>query len=129
MSLQVLLALVVGGIAGIAALLHILGLTDPRQFARKRDAELAWLREVPEHPPTGVQLSSDRLAALITTDNVAGLVWCFGDDTVARVLQDPAPQTTDKGLRFGFSDFGSTTVNVNLTKTDRDVWLNTMRAL
>lgn len=128
MSLEVLLALVVGGIAGIAVLLHVMGLTAPHVFKNGREAMAAWAREVPEHPATGFHLSSDFHAALVTFDGGYGIVWSFGSDTVARVLGNSRANKTKTGLQFDFPDFGASKLDVALTEKDREVWINLLEA-
>ncbi|MGR3634839.1 MAG: hypothetical protein ACU0BK_02820 [Shimia sp.] len=128
MSLQVLLVLVVGGIAGIAAILHLMGLTAPYRFSDGQDAVAAWEREVPERPATNVHLSSDSRASLIAFEGGTGIVWSFGDDTVARILEGARPLETKTGLRFDFPDFGSAALNVRLNDSDRDIWLKALEA-
>jgi hypothetical protein len=127
MSLQVLLLLVVGGIAGIAILLHIMGLTEPRRFKDGSDALAAWAREVPEQVPSELHLSSDNRAALILLDNGFGIVWCHGDDTVARHIPVLQPQKTKRGLRFSFPDFGASALDVHLDAPEQARWLQMLR--
>ncbi|TCL08512.1 hypothetical protein BXY66_0549 [Shimia isoporae] len=128
MSLTVLLALVVFGIAGITALLHVTGHTASQRFASEEEARAAWHREVPDKPVTGVRLSSDKRAALITFQNGAGVVWTLGDDTVARVLDTKLPTSVARGLRFTFHDFGSSSLTVRLDEKERDHWRRLLRA-
>ncbi|KPA21580.1 hypothetical protein shim_22870 [Shimia sp. SK013] len=128
MTLPVLLALVVGGIAGIAAILHLMGLTTPYRFSNGHDAISAWEREVPERPATGFHLSSDSRASLVTFEGGVGIVWSFGGDTVARLLGDTPPQKTQNGLRFDFPDFGSSALKVRLKETDLDIWMKALEA-
>jgi len=128
MSLEILLALVIGGIAGIAALLHFLGLTAPHRFTDEATAAAAWEREVPELPVTKVSLATDAHAALITYGGGHGVVWSFGDDTVARILGANQPEVTQTGLRFTFPDFGSSNLDVQLDEKTRAAWLKLLEA-
>lgn len=128
MSLPILLALVIGGIAGIALLLHLAGLTASSGFSDHRAARNAWEREVPEFVANQCFLSTNGHAALITFDGGAGLVWTFGADTVARILPPTQPTNTEDGLRFIFPDFGSSAVQVHLNAQDRALWLKTLEA-
>lgn len=128
MSLPILLALVIGGIAGIALLLHFAGLTASNGFSDPRAARNAWEREVPEFSVNQCFLSTNGHAALIAFDGGAGLVWTLGADTVARVLPPALPIATENGLRFTFPDFGSSTVQVHLNAQDRALWLKSLEA-
>ncbi|MDV4145049.1 hypothetical protein [Shimia sp. FJ5] len=129
MPLSVLIPVVVIGIAGIAVILHLLGLTAPRRLADRAEALAAWAREFPELPATDAQLSADQRAALILMDTGdAGLVWCFGADTVARPLAGSNLRETETGFDIRLHDVGAPRVTVTLTPEDRPRWKEALRA-
>ncbi|MEO1364365.1 MAG: hypothetical protein AAFU86_11380, partial [Pseudomonadota bacterium] len=80
MPLHILLILVVGGIAGIALALHLLGMTgaDP---LRGDTARAAWLRAYPDDSVQRVAVSADGRVARIDCAAGRGLVWRMGADT------------------------------------------------
>ncbi|MCW9043286.1 MAG: hypothetical protein OQK05_08070 [Pseudopelagicola sp.] len=123
MPLNVLLPVVVIGIIGIAVILHMIGLTAPRRLADKAEALAAWAREFPESPAIDARLSADQRAALIEcADGDAGLVWCFGADTVARPLVDFDLLDTETGLDIRLHDVAAPRVSVALTPEERPRW-------
>ena len=128
MPLQILLPLVVGGIAAIAVILHLLGLSRPRRFDGVDDAMRAWRREQPDRPPTGAYLAGDGRAALITLDAGTGLVWCHGADTVARPLGGARITETAQGLRINLPDFAAPEVRCRLAREDREIWKKLLEA-
>ncbi|SFL47017.1 hypothetical protein [Shimia aestuarii] len=127
MPLEILLILVVGGISGIAVILHLLGLTSPRRLRDAEDARAAWLREFPYELPTDITLSADQRAALITTQAGPGLVWCLGADTVSRPLSGSDLSVTKNGLRVDFHDVGAPHARISLPDADRQKWRDLMR--
>lgn len=121
MPLHILLILVMGGIALIAVLLHLLGLShaDPLD---PDSARRAWLRHYPDHPPSDIVISRDGRAALIETEQGAGLLWRFGADTVARLLTAPRVCPASSGLRVRFADPGTPGVTLRLDDRERPLW-------
>ncbi|QPH52361.1 hypothetical protein [Pontivivens ytuae] len=84
MPLDILIALVVLGIAGIVALVHFTGGSARRSFADGGEVHDAWLEDWPQDPPRGVDLSSDGRAAIVElAKGETGLIWVFGADTVS----------------------------------------------
>ncbi len=84
MPLDILIALVVLGIAGIVALVHFTGGSAPHGFADGGEVHDAWLEDWPQDPPRGVDLSSDGRAAIVElAKGETGLIWVFGADTVS----------------------------------------------
>ena len=122
MPLHILGPLVVIGIAGIAVILHLLGRTSPRRFADEAEARTSWEREYPQNPALSVHLSSDNRAALIRATRGLGLVWCFGDDTVARVVTRSKTRPTATGLAFERREFAARKIHVTLDADDRAAW-------
>ena len=78
MPLHNLIALVVLGILGIAALTYALGYAEARRFENVGAAQPAWLREFPEVQVKNVTLCRSGAAALIATDQGPGIVWARG---------------------------------------------------
>jgi hypothetical protein len=123
MPLNVLLPIVIVGIAGIAVLLHLLGRTAPRRLSDAEEALQAWAREYPDETAIEAWPSADLRAALILlVDGRAGLVWCMGDDTVARLLEHFDLLDTETGLDLRLQDISAPHVSVRLSEPDRRRW-------
>lgn len=122
MPLEVLLIFVVAGIAGIALLLHLLGLSRGAVFIDEDAARAAWLREFPDAIPDRIALSSDRRAALLCTHGGTGVAWCMGADTVARPLAGADLRATEAGLRILFHDPALAPLTISLSAPDRAAW-------
>ena len=125
MPLEVLLVLVVGGIGGIAVLLHLTG----RSRALELTPDVArdqWLRHYPEDVIVDVTVSCDQRAALVRTSVGSGLLWSFGADTVARHLQDYDWVERPDGFEFQFHDFGTPATRIRLDDTERAHWRHMM---
>ncbi|QFT94131.1 hypothetical protein FIU86_14870 [Roseovarius sp. THAF9] len=128
MPLSILLPMVVLGIAGIAVLLHLLGLSKPATFEDEAAARRAWLREFPEDTPTRVILSHNRHAALIETANGPGVVWPMGADTTARHLDGARITQTDTGLRIDLPDYTAPRITLTLDPDEASLWPGLMEA-
>jgi hypothetical protein len=128
MPLGLLLTLVIGGIAGIALALHLLGLSRQHRFDDAADAARAWDRECPEDPALRVTLSHDRHAALIETARGHGIVWPMGADTTARDLSGARITRTRAGLRIDLPDFTAPHVHLHLDAAEADRWPQLMTA-
>jgi len=87
MPLNVLLIIIVGGIAAIALLLHLLGKSRLAVLTQE-DARSAWHRHFPDDEILDLTVAHDGHAALVQTSQGPGLLWSFGADTVARHLRD-----------------------------------------
>ena len=81
MALELLLALVLGGISGIAVLLHLTG-RSRQAVLGVETARTAWLRHFPEDSVLRVLPADGGQAALVLTSGGPGLLWAFGADTV-----------------------------------------------
>ena len=121
MPLTVLLILVVGGILGIALILHRAGLSQPL-ILTEAEARAGWVRHFPDQEVAQVLLTADGAAALIRTDQGAGLVWTMGQDTVARPLTGCRVSWRGDDLRIGFGDFGITDLTLTLEPDVRAAW-------
>ncbi|OIQ35062.1 MAG: hypothetical protein BM559_03650 [Roseobacter sp. MedPE-SWchi] len=124
MPLELLLILVIGGIAAIALLLHLTGRSDLRVLGEAQARE-AWLRQFPESPIADLTLAKDGHAALIqTADDSAelGLVWSFGADTVARFLADAKLSPCKQGLHLRLADFSAPKVHLHLSQPEAMLW-------
>ena len=122
MPLPLLLALVIGGIAGIAVILHLLGLSKPLRFADDAVASRAWLSEFPDAPPTRVVLSHDHHAALIETAQGDGVVWPMGADSTARYLTGARIERTKDGLMIHLPDYTAPRIRLRLDADEADLW-------
>lgn len=121
MPLHILLGLVAFGIAGIALLLHLLGLSVPLRLDADR-ARAAWNREFPDLPATSITLCQDGSAALIATARGPGVVWPMGADTTARLLRGARVVPTDTGLALRLNDFTAPRLTLRLTPDDARHW-------
>ena len=122
MSLGVLIALVVGGIAGIAILTHLFGLSARGRFEGEDDARAAWVREFPRIPARSVTLARDGHAALVATDQGPGLVWSFGADTTARLLYGARVTRTATGLDIRLPDITAPRITLRLDAGEAEAW-------
>lgn len=123
MPLPVLLALVAGGISGIALLLHLSG-RSRRAMLTQATATAAWLREYPEDAVVEATVAADGHAALILTRAGKGLVWAMGADTTARPLRDFDLLETRAGMTVHFRDFSAPRVTLRLDDFERRHWRN-----
>lgn len=114
MPLSILLPMVGAGIAAIAVLLHLLGLSRKAELADEAAARAAWLREFPADTVLCVTLCRDRGAALIGTAQGPGVVWAVGADTAARRLEGARAHRTAEGLSLDLVDFTAPRVRLRL---------------
>lgn len=121
MPLEILLVLVVGGIAGIALLLHVTGKSRLRLLTPE-SARAEWLRHAPGDEVIDVTVAHDGHAALIRATSGKGLLWSFGADTVARQLLDFDWMDHPKGIEVQFHDFSTPKVILCLDDTERQHW-------
>ncbi|WP_137699650.1 hypothetical protein [Marimonas lutisalis] len=124
MPLSILIPMVVIGIAGIAVLLHLLGLSRPRRFDDEAAARAAWLREFPANPPARVILCHDRSAALIETVQGAGVVWPMGADSTARPLAGARIAPAAGGIIIHLPDFTAPRIRLRLDADEARQWLS-----
>lgn len=127
MPLDILLILVVVGIASIAVMLHLSG-KSKRARLTADSARTAWVRHFPDDRVSAVLAAQDGHAALVTTSVGLGLIWSFGADTVARHLEQVSLEDTAKGLRFRFDDFTAPSVRVTLAPDERQLWRNKVQS-
>ena len=121
MPLEILLALVAGGISITALILHLTG-RSARTVMSDEQARDAWLRQFPEDTVGQILTAQDGHAALLQTSQGMGLVWAFGADTVARPLQGCKLRDVPTGLRVNFSEFAAPSTRLTLSETERTDW-------
>lgn len=122
MPLEILLVLVIGGIAGIALALHLLGMTGAPPLTSDR-ARKAWLREFPDITVQDVVVTADGRAARITCDAGRGIVWQMGADTCARRLHgDEQIETRGTRTVLRLGDYAAPRLALTLSPRDRDRW-------
>jgi hypothetical protein len=126
MSLNILVILVIGGIAAIAALLHFSGRSAQRVLSPD-EARAEWLRHFPDDPVEDLRVTHDGHAAILRTEQGPGLLWAFGTDTVARQLRDFDLVETERGLRVSFHDMTAAAVTLHLDADERGTWQEWMR--
>jgi hypothetical protein len=127
MPLHILIALVVVGIAGIAALTWALGMASPRRFASDAEAIAAFAREFPETPVRSVTRCRDGQAALLRTDSGVALVWPMGADSTARLLSRIRVDRTRRGLTLHLPDYTAPRVSLRLPDDEADRWQTLLR--
>lgn len=119
MPLPILLTMVVGGIAGIAFLLHSLGHSRRFDLANAGVARAEWARHWPDDEVSHVYMSND--AALVETDRGPGLLRAFGADTVAHRIT--IMDQSSRGLRIGFGAFDAPDAILRLSAENATLWL------
>ena len=121
MPLEILLALVAGGISVTAFILHMTG-RSALTVMSVDEARSAWLRQFPEDDVSQILTAQDGHAALLQTSQGMGLVWAFGADTVARPLQGCDLSDRPDGLRVSFHEFAAPSTRLTLSETERADW-------
>lgn len=121
MPLEIMVGLVVCGIAGIALALHLTGHSRGVVLTHET-ARQGWLRQFPDNAPTAVRLSSDARAALVECGDGAGVVWAFGADTVAKPLASATLTGAPPDMRLRFPDFGVPNVSLRLAPDEVTFW-------
>jgi len=127
MPLSILLPMVVVGIAAIAGLLHLLGLSRRATLTDAAAARAAWLREFPADAPIHVTLCHDRSAALIATETGRGVVWPMGADTTARYLTGARARRTKTGLRLDLPDYTAPRIHIALAPVEATAWQDALK--
>ena len=123
MPLEWMLALVAGGIAGIAALTWALGWSAPLRLGTPSEACRWWDRERPDRPARGAALAADGRAALIATEAGPGLVRVMGQDCTTHDLDGASIRAAPGGLDIRFPDFAAPRLRVRLDEGgDRAAW-------
>ncbi|NSY37950.1 hypothetical protein [Leisingera sp. ANG59] len=122
MPLELLLALVLGGISGIAVLLHLTGRSRLAVLSAET-ARTGWLRHFPGDKISKVLPAASGQAVLVLTEGGPGLLWVFGADTVGRRLAESKIRETATGLRFEFNDFAAPGLSLPLSDGERLQWL------
>lgn len=122
MPLSILLPMVVLGIAGIAVLLHVLGLSRRATLSDAAAARAAWLREFPEDVPTQVILCRNHSAALIETAQGRGVVWPMGADTTARYVRGARVRQRKAGLTLDLPDYTAPRIRLTLSPDEAASW-------
>lgn len=121
MPLIVLLVLVVGGIVGIAVLLHLIGLSKAKVFDQS-SARAAWLREWPQACVQDIDLSQDHRVALIHSTHGPGLVWAMGADSAARLAKKVEISPHERGLFVSLNSFDAPRIKANLSPQQVSTW-------
>jgi len=127
MPLSILLPMVVMGIAAIAVLLHLLGLSRRATLPNVAAARAAWLREFPTDAPIHVTLCANRSAALIASENGRGVVWPMGADTTARYLTGVRARRTKTGLRLDLPDYTAPRIHLTLDPDETAAWQDALK--
>ncbi|MEX0305799.1 MAG: hypothetical protein AB3N12_00300 [Ruegeria sp.] len=125
MPLEILLILVVGGIAGVTLLLHLTG-KSRLHVLTSETAQEQWQRHFPDDIVIDVTVAHDSHTALVRTETGAGLLWSFGADTVARHLREFDWLEHPEGFEFRFHDFSTPRVIIHLDETERQHWQQLM---
>ena len=123
MPLHILGIMVVVGIAGIAVLLHLLGLSRPKRFEDEAAARAAWADEFPEVPVNRAVLCRNRAAALVETPQGPGVVWPMGADSTARFLTGARVTRTANGILIRLPDYTAPRIRLSLEADEAEAWL------
>ena len=131
MPLHILLNLVIGGIAGIALALHLLGLS---KAVRLNGPELRahWQRHYPDDTfdnDATIDMLTNSAAnrAIVKSDQGYGLIWTMGADTCARRLDAARWRETAKGVACRFDDPAAPRIDIPLSQDERSLWLAYLR--
>lgn len=129
MPLHILLILVIGGIAGIALALHLLGLTGAQPLT-PATARAAWRRAYPDDRVTQVAVTQDGRVARIETPAGRGIVWQMGADTCARMLTG-AEEAHARGSRvtLRLKDYAAPRIFLTLTEDEQADWADWMASI
>jgi len=122
MTLTVLLLLVAGGIAGIAVLLHMLGMSKPHIFEDEAEVKSVWLAEYPDTLVRDVLLSENRHFALISSSAGKGIVWPMGADGAARLLLGVEITDMPYGLELSLPDYTAPEIRLKLDPGEAKAW-------
>ncbi|MBV2359261.1 hypothetical protein KUH32_05725 [Thalassococcus sp. CAU 1522] len=122
MPLSILIALVVGGIAGIAVLTHLAGFSSARRFGDAEAVRAAWAREFATVPVTAVTLCQTGNAALVSTPNGPGIVWAMGADSTARLLIGAQVRSHGDGLTVTLPDYTAPKIRLRLDPRETEEW-------
>ncbi|MFL4468643.1 hypothetical protein ACERZ8_01670 [Tateyamaria armeniaca] len=124
MPLHILLIMVIGGIAGIALALHLLGLSRQSPFT-EGTARAAWLRHRPDDTVLTVDLTNDGLAARILSDKGRGILWHMGADTCARLLTGGEEAHVRRNtVTLHLNDYTAPKIRLHLTPDEQESWAN-----
>ena len=118
----IVLTLVVGEILAMAALLHLTGHSQLFALDNPAIARKEWQRHFPDDTLRQVLLGRD--AALILTDQGAGLLRVLGADTIAHRIHTVS--ATPKGLQFNFPSFAAPPVLIRLSPAQSALWQQAM---
>jgi len=127
MPLEILLPMVVFGIAGIAVLLHLLGLTGKRTFHTQDQARASWMSEFPQLPAKSIKISENHQYALIDTAKGLGLLWPMGADCTARLLTGAEVSMAKRHLIIRLPDYTAPIIRLNLTAKEAAQWVKQIK--
>lgn len=124
MPLDILGPLVVFGILGIAAILHLGGHSQVTPLSPDRVAR-EWQAQFPDAAVSDMMISDDGRVALVRTDLGTGMVWTMGADTAARLFDHlPSVRRTKGGLDVRTGDFTAPRIRIALKDAgQQDLWL------
>lgn len=128
MPLTILLLLVTGGIAAIAILLHLLGMSRPRIFEDEAAVLEVWGAEFPDVAARGVLLSRNRHYAFIQSAAGPGIVWPMGADGAARLLLGAEITDSKQGLDLSLPDYTAPEIRLRLDPDEARDWRQQMEA-
>lgn len=122
MPLHILLILVIGGIAGIALALHLLGLSRADPFTQDT-AHAAWLRNRPDDTILRIELTAEGHAARVTTNHGRGILWQMGADSCARLIDGTEEVLAGPGsVTLHLNDYTAPKIRLRLTPQEQDDW-------
>lgn len=123
MPLELLLALVIGGIGAIALLLHLTGHSARLDLSDRAVVAAHWARLFPDDdPPLAILTDAEGRAALAETAAGPVLLWAMGADCTAHDLVGARARPTAQGLAIALPDFGAPGLRVRLGTAQRARW-------
>jgi len=130
MPLDILLPMVVIGIAGLGLLIRLLRPTPAFCLTSPERARDIWNHRNPRHPAGEIHLNRAGTVALIKTPAGDGLLWSFGADPVTRLfVSPPVCHETGSGLRIITGDFTAPKITIPLPDPDeRHLWRRVLEA-
>ena len=124
MPLTILLALVIGGIAGIALLTWAMGYGQEATIEDEAQLRALWDADNPHDPARDALLGQSRRAGLIETATGFGVVWPMGADFATRPVGDGRIHMTRRGVRLTLNDYTAPSIRLDLTPAEAQDWVD-----
>lgn len=129
MPLELLLPIVVIGITLIVLMTHLFGFSKKFDISSDAIARARWSREWEADKIGDVVLCENGTAALLDTDQGAGVLWAFGADTTTARLDHVDVARTKDGLKLKLHNFTAPVLHLTLSPTEADLWQQKIEGL